>query len=58
MMTCRPRSCRLRTSCDVRYLLGFAPLELDGKMHKLEVGLKRAGLTVRARKNYLAETRK
>ncbi len=41
-----------------QYLLGFAPLELDGRMHKLEVGLKRAGLTVRARKNYLAETRK
>ena len=41
-----------------QYLLGFAPLEFDGKLHKLEVGLKRDGLTVRARKNYLSETRK
>jgi Ca-activated chloride channel family protein len=41
-----------------QYLLGFAPLEFDGKLHKLEVGLKREGLTVRARKNYLSETRK
>ena len=41
-----------------QYLLGFAPLEFDGKLHKLEVGLKRTGLTVRARKNYLAERRK
>ena len=41
-----------------QYLLGFVPLEFDGKLHKLDVSMKREGLTVRARKNYLSETRK
>jgi hypothetical protein len=27
---------------------------LDGKMHKLEVRVRRPGLTARARKNYVA----
>jgi Ca-activated chloride channel family protein len=37
-----------------QYLLGFAPVELDGKLHKLEVKLKKDDLTPRARKTYLA----
>ena len=41
-----------------QYLIGFAPLERDGRMHKLDVAVKREGLTVRARKNYLAEAKK
>jgi Ca-activated chloride channel homolog len=36
-----------------QYLLGFAPATLDGKVHKLDVRSK-TGLTVRARKSYLA----
>ena len=45
-----------RVSQELRsqYLLGFAPDNLDGKVHKLEVRTKRPGLTVRARKSYLA----
>ena len=45
-----------RVSQELRsqYLLGFAPENLDGKVHKLEVRTKKAGLTVRARKSYLA----
>ena len=37
-----------------QYALGFTPTTLDGKMHELEVRVAGAGLTARARKNYLA----
>lgn len=45
-----------RVSQELRsqYLLGFAPATLDGKPHKLEVRTSRPGLTVRARKSYVA----
>ena len=33
----------------------FLRAKRDGRMHKLDVIVKRDGLTVRARKNYLAE---
>jgi hypothetical protein len=35
-------------------LIGFAPAALDGKVHKLDVKVNRPGMTVRARKSYLA----
>ena len=34
-----------------QYALGFVPLKLDGKTHKLEVRVKRPGMTARARKS-------
>lgn len=37
-----------------QYLLGFTPAAFDGKVHKLEVRVKPAGLTVRARSSYVA----
>ena len=37
-----------------QYLLGFAPETLDGKVHKLDVRAKKPGVTVRARRSYLA----
>ncbi len=37
-----------------QYALGFAPENLDGKMHDLTVRTSRTELTVRARKRYLA----
>jgi VWFA-related protein len=37
-----------------QYALGFEPLRLDDKMHKLEVRVSRKGLNVRARKEYFA----
>lgn len=40
-----------------QYVLAFPPAKLDGKVHKLEVRVKRPGLTVRARKSYVAEAR-
>jgi Ca-activated chloride channel homolog len=37
-----------------QYLIGFAPVALDGRVHKLDVKVNRPGMTVRARKSYLA----
>jgi Ca-activated chloride channel family protein len=39
-----------------QYVLGFTPQVLDGKVHKLEVRLKKPGMTARARKSYLASS--
>ncbi len=40
-----------------QYALAFPPTKLDGNVHKLEVKVKRPGLTARARKSYVAEGR-
>jgi Ca-activated chloride channel family protein len=37
-----------------QYVLGFTPQALDGKIHKLEVRLKKPGMIARARKSYVA----
>ena len=37
-----------------QYALGFEPPKLDGKSHKLEVRIKKPGMTARARKSYVA----
>lgn len=37
-----------------QYLLAFAPESLDGKVHKLDVRVKRPGVTIRARRSYSA----
>lgn len=37
-----------------QYSLGFTPQKLDGKTHKLDVRVKRPGVTARARKSYYA----
>jgi Ca-activated chloride channel homolog len=37
-----------------QYVLGFTPQVLDGKIHKLEVRLKKPGMLARARKSYVA----
>lgn len=38
----------------LQYLLGFTPSFTDGKMHKIEVKVKRPGVTIQARKGYVA----
>jgi VWFA-related protein len=38
-----------------QYALGFTPTVLNGKMHSLTVRVTAAGMTVRARRSYLAE---
>jgi Ca-activated chloride channel family protein len=37
-----------------QYLLGFSPATLDGKVHKLEVRVKRPELKTRSRRSYVA----
>lgn len=39
------------------YVLGFAPQELDGKTHRIEVKVGRKDATVHARRSYVAEAR-
>jgi hypothetical protein len=48
-----PTFTRVAQELRSQYLLGFEPATLDGKLHKLDVRV-RPGLTVRARKSYLA----
>jgi Ca-activated chloride channel family protein len=49
-----PTFTRVAQELRSQYLLGFTPAALDGKPHRLEVRLKRPGLTARARKTYVA----
>lgn len=37
-----------------QYVLGFSPETPDGKVHKLDVRVKKSGMSARARKSYLA----
>ena len=37
-----------------QYVLGFSPEALDGKVHKLDVRVKKGGMSARARKTYVA----
>jgi Ca-activated chloride channel family protein len=39
-----------------QYVLGFSPETLDGKVHKLDVRVKKGGMTARARKTYTASS--
>jgi VWFA-related protein len=39
-----------------QYVLGFSPEALDGRIHKLDVRVKKAGMNARARKTYIAAT--
>jgi Ca-activated chloride channel family protein len=49
-----PTFSRVAQELRSQYLIGFAPATLDGKVHKLEVKVGRPGMTVRARKSYMA----
>ena len=49
-----PTFTRVAQELHSQYVLGFTPATLDGKVHKLEVKVKRPGMTPRARKSYLA----
>jgi len=46
---------RVATELHHQYALGFTPTQLDGKMHSLAVKVLANGMTVRARRSYLAE---
>lgn len=49
-----PTFARIADELHHQYVLGFVPALLDGKVHELDVRVKRSGLTVRARKTYTA----
>jgi hypothetical protein len=38
-----------------QYALGFTPTTLDSRVHRLEVRIKKAGMTARARRSYVAD---
>jgi len=45
---------QIATELHQQYLLGFVPAALDGKVHTIDVRVKRPGMRVRARRTYLA----
>lgn len=49
-----PTFTRVAQELHSQYVLGFSPAALDGKIHKLDVRVKRPGLTARSRKSYVA----
>jgi Ca-activated chloride channel family protein len=49
-----PTFTKVASELHSQYVIGFAPTLLDGRVHKLMVKMKPAGLTARARKSYLA----
>lgn len=49
-----PTFTRVAQELRSQYLIGFAPAALDNRVHKLEVKVNKPGMTVRARKSYLA----
>ena len=53
-----PTFTRIAQELHSQYVLGFTPTSLDGKIHKLSVRVKQAGMTARARRSYLANSDK
>ena len=49
-----PTFTRVAQELHSQYVMGFTPELLDGKVHKLEVRVKRPGLTARSRRSYVA----
>lgn len=49
-----PTFTRVAQELHSQYVMGFAPTQLDGKIHKLTVRVKQTGMTARARRSYLA----
>jgi Ca-activated chloride channel homolog len=49
-----PTFTRVAQELRSQYLIGFAPVSLDNRVHKLEVKVNKPGMTVRARRSYLA----
>jgi Ca-activated chloride channel family protein len=49
-----PTFTRVAQELHAQYVMGFAPTQLDGRVHKLDVRVKKQGMTARARRSYLA----
>jgi Ca-activated chloride channel family protein len=50
-----PTFTRVAQELHSQYVIGFAPANLDGRVHQLEVRMKPEGLTARARRSYVAD---
>jgi Ca-activated chloride channel family protein len=53
-----PTFTRVAAELHSQYVIGFAPPQLDGRVHKLAVKMKQTGLTARARRSYVAVAEK
>jgi Ca-activated chloride channel family protein len=53
-----PTFTRVAQELHSQYVLGFTPMQLDGKVHRLTVRLKQPGMMARARRSYLADPEK
>jgi Ca-activated chloride channel family protein len=51
-----PTFTRIAQELHNQYVMGFTPETLDNKVHKLEVRVKRPGMSARARKSYVASS--
>jgi Ca-activated chloride channel family protein len=49
-----PTFTRVAQELHAQYVMGFAPTQLDGKVHQLSVRVKQRGMTARARRSYVA----
>ena len=49
-----PTFSRIAQELHSQYVLGFEAKQLDGKVHKLALRMKQAGMTARARRSYVA----
>ena len=49
-----PTFTRVAQELHAQYVMGFTPTQLDGKIHKLSVRMKKPGMTARARRSYVA----
>ena len=53
-----PTFTRVAQELHSQYVIGFTPMSLDGKVHKLVVRMKQPGMTARARRSYVAASDK
>ena len=51
-----PTFTRVADELHRQYLIGFVPQAPDGKVHQIELRSKAPGVTVRARRSYVAST--
>ncbi len=49
-----PTFTRVAQELHSQYVIGFSPAVLDGKVHKIDVKIKKTGMLARARKSYVA----
>jgi Ca-activated chloride channel family protein len=49
-----PTFTRVAQELHAQYVMGFTPTQLDGKVHKLSVRVKKPGMAARARRSYVA----